>query len=213
MEKTPRQLRYEKSAEQVAKALRRRNFTADIVPNAASAVQLLLSRIDRADVIGFGGSLTLAQIGAIAALKENGFTVLDRDCAKTPAERVELMRRALHSDVFLMSSNAISEDGQLVNMDGNGNRLAALLYGPREVYVLVGMNKVAKTLDDAIARCRNIAAPENAQRFGVSTPCSLTGQCQNCTSPDCICAQMVVTRMSKPAGRIHVVLILDDLGM
>ncbi len=213
MEKTPRQLRYEKSAEQVAKALRRRNFTADIVQDASSAVQLLLSRMDKKDVISFGGSLTLAQMGAIASLKENGFTVLDRDSAKTPAERIELMRRALHSDVFLMSSNAISEDGQLVNMDGNGNRLAALLYGPREVYVFVGMNKVAKTLDDAIARCRNIAAPENAQRFGISTPCSVTGQCQNCTSPDCICAQMVVTRMSKPAGRIHVVLILDDLGM
>jgi L-lactate utilization protein LutB len=212
-QKTPRALRYEKLAESVAKALRRRNFAVDIVKGKEEALTYLLSHIAKENTIAFGGSQTLAELGAIAALKDAGFSVLDRDAAKTPAERTDLMRRALLCDTFLMSTNALSEDGQLVNMDGNGNRLAALLYGPKEVFVICGMNKVVKTLDDAISRCRNIAAPENAQRFGLSTPCSVTGLCQNCTSPDCICAQMVVTRMSKPAGRIHVLLIRDDLGM
>ncbi len=210
---TPRALRYEKSAQTLAKALRHRNFAVDIVKSKEEALSYLLSRIAKENTIAFGGSQTLAELGAISALKEAGFSVIDRESAKTPAERAEIMRRALLCDTFLMSTNALSEDGQLVNMDGNGNRLAALLYGPKEVYVVCGMNKVAKTLDDAISRCRNISAPENAQRFGLSTPCSVTGQCQNCTCPDCICAQMVVTRMSRPAGRIHVLLVLDDLGM
>ncbi len=212
-QKSPRTLRYEKSAQQVAMALDRRHFAVDIVSDRKSACDFLLNHIDKGNTVSFGGSQTLAQIGILGALKENGFSVLDRDSAKTPAERAEMMRQALLCDTFLMSANALSEDGHLVNMDGNGNRLAALLYGPKEVYVVVGMNKVVKTLDDAFARTRNLAAPENAQRFGLSAPCAITGQCQNCVSDDCICAQMVVTRLSKPRNRIHVLLVLEDLGM
>ena len=112
-----------------------------------------------------------------------------------------------------MSSNAISEDGQLVNIDGTGNRVAALCFGPRQVIVVAGMNKVAADLDGAVARARHIAAPANAQRFAGKTPCRVTGQCGNCTSPDCICAQMVITRFCNPAGRIKVVLVGEDLGL
>ena len=112
-----------------------------------------------------------------------------------------------------MSSNAISKDGQLVNIDGMGNRVAAMCFGPRQVVVIAGMNKVLGTLDDAVARARNVAAPANAQRFGLSTPCGVTGQCGDCTSPDCICSKMVITRFCMPAGRIKVILVGEDLGL
>ena len=123
------------------------------------------------------------------------------------------MHQALNCGTFLMSSNAISKDGQLVNIDGMGNRVAAMCYGPRQVVVIAGMNKVLGTLDDAIARARNIAAPANAQRFGIKTPCGLTGQCGDCTSPDCICSYVVVTRYSMVHERIKVILVGEDLGL
>lgn len=123
------------------------------------------------------------------------------------------MRKALTCDTFLMSSNAISEDGQLVNIDGNGNRVAALCFGPRRVIVVAGMNKVVGTLDDAIARARHIAAPANLQRFDVKTPCSTTGCCADCVSPQCSCAQIVVTRFSMNPNRIKVVLVGENLGL
>ena len=144
---------------------------------------------------------------------QEGYTLLDRDTANTPEEKQAIMRQALTCGTFLMSSNAISKDGQLVNIDGMGNRVAAMCFGPRQVVVIAGMNKVLGTLDDAVARARNVAAPANAQRFGLSTPCGLTGQCGDCTSPDCICAQMVITRFSKIKGRIKVVLVGEDLDV
>ena len=126
---------------------------------------------------------------------------------------MDMLRQALTCDTFLMSSNAISEDGQLVNIDGMGNRVAALCFGPKQVIVVAGMNKVAGDLDSAMSRARHIAAPANVQRFDVKTPCAVTGQCGNCTSPDCCCAQIVTTRFSKIPGRIKVVLVGEVLGL
>ena len=123
-----------------------------------------------------------------------------------------LMRQALTCGTFIMSSNAISADGQLVNIDGNANRVAALCFGPESVLVIAGMNKVMGDLDSAIARARQVAAPANAQRFDIKTPCAVTGSCGDCTSPDCICCQMVITRACRPAGRIKVILVGEDLG-
>ena len=123
------------------------------------------------------------------------------------------MHQALSCGTFLMSSNAISKDGQLVNIDGIGNRVAALCFGPKQVIVVAGMNKVAGDLNSAMARARHIAAPANVQRFDVKTPCAVTGQCGNCTSPDCCCAQIVTTRFSKIPGRIKVVLVGEELGL
>ena len=121
-------------------------------------------------------------------------------------------RLALTCGTFIMSSNAISADGQLVNIDGNANRVAALCFGPESVLVIAGMNKVMGDLDSAIARARQVAAPANAQRFDIKTPCAVTGSCGDCTSSDCICCQMVITRACRPAGRIKVILVGEDLG-
>ena len=205
--------RYNKLGESVAKALIARHFEAFYCPDIQSATEKLLSLIPETDTVAWGGSQTLAEIGAQDLLRARGQSLIDRDTAKTPAERDALMRQALTADTFMMSSNAITEDGQLVNMDGNGNRVAALIYGPRQVIVVAGLNKVAKDLDAAIARVRGTAAPTNAQRFPINTPCKITGICADCKSPDCICANMVVTRVCKPHGKIKVILVGENLGM
>lgn len=205
--------RNRKLGESLVKALKARHFEACYCTDIEEAKQKLIEWIPQEDTVAWGGSQTLAEIGAQEMLRDRGQALIDRDTAKTPEERNTLMRQALTADTFLMSSNAITEDGQLVNMDGNGNRAAALVYGPRQVIVVAGLNKVAKDLDAAIARVRGTAAPTNAQRFPVNTPCKITGVCADCKSPDCICANMVITRLSKPAGKIKVVLIGETLGM
>ena len=205
--------RNRKLGESLVKALKARHFEACYCTDIAEAKQKLIEWIPQEDTVAWGGSQTLAEIGAQEMLRDRGQVLIDRDTAKTPEERNTLMRQPLTADTFLMSSNAITEDGQLVNMDGNGNRAAALVYGPRQVIVVAGLNKVAKDLDAAIARVRGTAAPTNAQRFPVNTPCKITGVCADCKSPDCICANMVITRLSKPAGKIKVILIGETLGM
>lgn len=205
--------RYDKLGTSVVKALTARHFEAYYCTDTQSACEKLLSLIPEGDTVAWGGSQTLSEIGAQDLLRARGQSLIDRDTAKTPEERNAIMRAALTCDTFLMSSNAISEDGQLVNMDGNGNRVAALIYGPRQVIVVAGLNKVAKDLDAAIARVRGTAAPTNAQRFNVTTPCKITGTCADCKSPDCICANMVITRICKPAGKIKVILVGENLGM
>lgn len=205
--------RNRKLGESLVKALKARHFEACYCTDIEEAKQKLIEWIPQEDTVAWGGSQTLAEIGAQEMLRDRGQVLIDRDTAKTPEDRNTLMRQALTADTFLMSSNAITEDGQLVNMDGNGNRAAALVYGPRQVIVVAGLNKVAKDLDAAIARVRGTAAPTNAQRFPVNTPCKITGVCADCKSPDCICANMVITRLSKPAGKIKVILIGEMLGM
>ncbi len=205
--------RYDKLGQSVVKALNGRYFEAYYCPDMQAACEKLLSLIPETDTVAWGGSQTLAEIGAQDALRMRGQSLIDRDTAKTPEERNTLMRQALTADTFLMSSNAITEDGQLVNMDGNGNRVAALIYGPRQVIVVAGLNKVAKDLEAAIARVRGTAAPTNAQRFNINTPCKVTGTCADCKCPDSICANMVVTRLCKPNGKIKVILVGENLGM
>lgn len=205
--------RNEKVAQKVCKALESRNFEAYYCANKKRALDQIVSLIDKNDVVSWGGSETLEEMGIQKTLIKEGYQVIDRDTAKTPEERVQLMRQALSCDTFLMSTNAISEDGQLVNLDGVGNRVAALAFGPKQVIVVAGMNKLVKTLEDAISRTRTIAAPTNAQRFDVKTPCKTTGSCADCTSADCICANMVITRMSKPAKKIKVILVGEDFGL
>lgn len=208
----PMETLYDKLGPTVVAALKKHHFDAYYCPTGAEALDQVLSLIPSGDVVAWGGSETLNELGILDAVKKS-HPVIDRDSAPTPAARQELMRQALLSDTFLMSSNAISEDGQLYNIDGNGNRTAALIFGPKSVIVVAGMNKLAKTAADAEARARCIAAPMNAQRFHISTPCTATGVCHDCVSPDCICSAMVRTRISKPAGKIKVVLVGENLGM
>lgn len=208
----PIKTRYDKAGPQVAEALRRRHFEAHYVSTAQEALELALTLIPKDRTVSWGGTVTAAQIGLMDRLHQGDYQLIDRDTGKTPAEKQELMRQALTCGTFIMSSNAISADGQLVNLDGNANRVAALCFGPESVLVIAGMNKVMGDLDSAIARARQVAAPANAQRFDIKTPCAVTGSCGDCTSPDCICCQMVITRVCRPAGRIKVILVGQDLG-
>lgn len=210
--KTPKEQRYDKLGLKVVEALKKRHFDAYYCQTAKEAVAQVLDLIPEGDVVAWGGSMTMQETGILDAVKER-YEVIDRAAAADQEEATAMMRRALTSDTFLMSSNAVTEDGQLLNIDGTGNRCAALIFGPKSVIVVAGMNKVVKTVADAESRARNIAAPINAQRFGISTPCSSTGACADCISPDCICANMVRTRISKPAGKIKVVLVGEDYGM
>ena len=191
--------------------MKKRGFDAYYVSTAEEARAKALELIPEGSTVSWGGSVTIDQIGLKQAVIEGGYEVINRDEAKTPEERTEFMRKGLTCDVFLMSANAVSEDGQMVNIDGNGNRVAALCFGPKEVIVIAGMNKVAGSLEEAYVRARRFAAPVNAQRFDFETPCSKTGMCADCLSPQCICSQMVVTRRTS-SGRIKVILVGDDLG-
>jgi len=210
----PMQLRYDKLGPKVVKALQSRFFEAWYFSQPAEAVEKVFSLIPKTDVVSWGGSLTSTGLNLTKMAEEKGYKVIDRDKAASPAERWELMRQALFCDTYLVGTNAMTEDGQLVNIDGNGNRVAAMTFGPKQVIVVAGMNKVMKTLEDAFARAKNIAAPANTQRFpNAKTPCNETGACGDCLSPDCICSYVVRTRICRPAGRIKVILIGKDLGL
>jgi L-lactate utilization protein LutB len=214
MEKTPYELRNAKLGPRVVQALKSRFFEAWYFDKRAEAIEQILSLIPKTDVVSWGGSLTISSLGIKERLLQAGIKVIDRDTASTNEERQEFMRQALLSDTFLASSNAISEDGQLVNVDGNGNRVAAMIYGPKQVIVAAGMNKVVKSVEDAMIRARTIAAPLNIQRFpAINTPCAETGTCKNCMSPSSTCSYLVTTRLCKPAGRIKLVLIGEPLGL
>ncbi len=213
-QQTPMKTRWDKLGPRVVEALKKRNFAAWYCSSAQEAVEQVFQLIPQTDVMSWGGSMTVEALGLQAEARRRGYTLQDRDKAQSPEERREMMRQALLCDTFLMSSNAISENGVLVNLDGTGNRVAAMAYGPKQVIVLAGMNKVVKTEADAIQRCRTVAAPANLQRFpGLKTPCQETGACGDCISPDCICNYLLVTRGSAPAEKIKVILIGEDLGL
>lgn len=193
-------------------ALEKRNFEAYYCSTAEEALKKAVSLIPEGSSVSWGGSVTIREMGLTKAVHEKNYEVIDRDLAKTPEEMYELHRKGLLADYFLTSTNAISKDGVLVNIDGNGNRVAAICFGPKNVIVICGINKVAPTVQDAIARARSFAAPVNAMRFMGKTPCTATGSCHNCTSPDCICDQILITRMSKAKNRIKIILVGEDLG-
>ena len=207
------ELRNSKTGAALVKALEDRHFEAAYFDDIPDAVEKVFSLIPRNHVISWGGSMTAAAMNLYSETEKRGYKVINRDAAKTPEEKTELMRQGLLCDTYLMGANAVSEDGQLVNVDAYGNRVAALCYGPKQVIVVVSTSKAAKTLEDAIARARSIAAPLNAQRFPDNkTPCVTTGMCRDCKNMDSICSQIVITRLCRPAGRIKVVLIGQDLG-
>ncbi|MBQ4122511.1 lactate utilization protein [bacterium] len=196
--------------------LQKRYFDAYYVDTKEEALQKAIELIPKTDVVAWGGSVSIAETGLINHIKENGYSVIDRDSAKSPEERTELIRKSLLCDTYLMGTNAISEDGQLVNIDGTGNRVAALIYGPKSVVIISSVNKIMPTLEDAIKRARTVAAPINMQKIAKiserNTPCVITGTCANCTSNDSICAQMVITRLCKPKGRIKIILTGEEIG-
>ena len=203
---------YEKRAQVLVKNLKSRHFEAYYCPDSASALAKALELIPEGASVGWGGALSAQQIGLIDAVKSGNFAAIDRDAATTPEERTQALKRCLTADVFLCGANALSLDGQMVNIDGTGNRVAAIAYGPDTILVIAGMNKVCDTLDDAVTRARNVAAPMNKQRFPFKTPCEVTGACADCKSEESICNQILITRNCRPAGRIKFVLVGEELG-
>ncbi len=204
---------FELKGPKVADALKKRGFEAWYVSDKAAAVAKILEIIPGNHSVSWGGCMTMEQLGLKEKLISAGYSLIDRDTADSPDEREALMHKALNCGSFIMSSNAITEDGQLFNIDGKGNRVAALCYGPENVIVIAGMNKVVQNMDAAYSRVRGYAAPANAQRFELDTPCKKIGCCADCLSATTICAQFVTTRVCKPAGRIKVVLIGESLGI
>ena len=196
-------------AEKVIKGLESRNMTGYYAKTKEEALAKALELIPEGAKVTKGGSMSVLEIGLADALKEGNYDYCDRD-AMTDKRAAELF--AYTADVFLGSANAITEDGVLVNIDGNSNRVSAFAYGPSKVVLIVGMNKLCKDVDHGLKRARNEAAPVNAQRFGLSTPCAKTGSCMDCKSPDTICCQFLITRYSKHKDRIHVILVNEDLG-
>ena len=203
---------YEKRAQVLIQNLKSRHFDAYYCPDAASALEKALELIPADATVSWGGALSAEQIGLIDAVREK-YSVIDRATGKTPEEFTALMKKALTADVFLTGANAISMDGQMVNIDGTGNRVAAIVYGPDKVLVIAGMNKVCDTIEEAVQRARNVAAPMNKQRFPNQTPCEVTGKCGDCKAEGCICNQILITRHCRPAGRIQFILVGETLGM
>ncbi|MBR5084814.1 MAG: lactate utilization protein, partial [Prevotella sp.] len=180
---------------------------------SAEAVKKVSELIPDGSSVTWGGSMTIRDIGLPQYLHNRGtLEVLDRDIAETPEAVKEIYLRAFTSDVYLSSANAISEDGVIVNIDGNGNRVAAITWGPKKVIFVIGMNKVAQTVEAALTRARSIASPINAQRFDIKTPCKTDGVCHNCNSADSVCSYVHFLRNSRNKGRHVVVLVGEELG-
>ena len=196
-------------AQKVIKGLESRNMTGYYAKDSEEALKIALGLIPEGSSVAMGGAVSAHEIGLVKAIQEGDFKFIDRD-AMEDKRAAAIM--AYDADVFLASCNAMTEDGVLVNIDGNSNRVSAIAFGPRKVLFIVGMNKVCKDVDMAMKRARNVAAPINAQRFGLSTPCAKTGSCMDCKSPDTICCQFLITRYSRHADRIHVILVNDNLG-
>ena len=201
--------RNELLARKVIKGLESRNMTGYYAEDRESALRQALALIPEGSSVTMGGATSAHEIGLVAALKDGNYNFIDRDAYE---DKRAAMLAAYDADVFLASANAITEDGVMVNIDGNSNRVSAIAQGPKKVVFIVGMNKVCDDVDGAMKRARNVAAPINAQRFGLSTPCAKTGACFDCKSPDTICCQFLITRFSKHPGRIHVILVNDSLG-
>ena len=201
--------RNELLAEKVIKGLASRNMTGYYAADREKAKELALSLIPEGSSIAMGGAMSCHEIGLVEALKNGNYRFLDRDDSDDPRAA---MLAAYDADIFLSSANAMTEDGILVNIDGNANRVSAIAQGPRKVIFVVSMNKICQDTDSAMKRARGVAAPTNAQRFGLDTPCAKTGACMDCKSKDTICCQFLITRFSRHKDRIHVILVDDHLG-
>ena len=201
--------RNELLAARIIQGLGSRNMTGYYAATAADALRTALSLIPEGSTVTMGGAASAHEIGLVKALKEGNYNFIDRDAMQ---DKRAAMLAAYDADVFLSSANAITQDGVMVNIDGNSNRVSAIAQGPRKVVFIVGMNKVTPDLDSAMKRARNVAAPINAMRIGTNTPCTRTGCCMDCKSPDTICCQFLITRFSRHADRIHVILCGESLG-
>lgn len=200
-------------AETIIKNLEKRNMEGYFAETKEEAVKIIMERfLTPGKSVCFGGSMTLKESGLMDAIEQSDCIVYDRTTAKMPEEMRDMKAKMINSDYFLMSTNAITLDGELVNIDGFANRVSFLCYGPEHVIVLAGMNKVVSGVEDGVRRVRDVASPPNTVRLNKNTPCAKTGRCGDCYSDDCICSQIVITRRSGVKNRIKVILVAEELG-
>lgn len=200
------------TAEHIIKKLAIRNMTGHYRDTAAEAIELARDLVEPGQSVTWGGSVSFSESGIKAALEADGHRMIDRSQAATPEEQDAMWREQVGADWFFMGTNAITLDGELVNIDGNANRLALLLHGPKHVCVIAGINKVVADVESGLKRIRTVTCPLNAARLHTGTPCELAGVCSNCHAEKCMCCQEVITRHSRHDGRIHVILVGEDLG-
>ncbi|MBR1445394.1 MAG: lactate utilization protein [Firmicutes bacterium] len=198
---------YSKVAETVVKNLKSRNMDACYCENKEDAVKKMLEIMEEGKSVTWGGSVTMAELGIVSELEKRNFVLLDRAKAGSREEVEKIYRDAFNSDYYLMSSNAVTMQGELINIDGNGNRVAALIYGPKQVIIVVGMNKIVKDVQSGEQRIKDIAAPMNTIRLNCDTPCAKTGVCHDCIGKSTICCTTVVTRYARHTDRIKVILV------
>lgn len=208
----PKQKYYENIANTIIKNFKKRQIEGYYCEDKKAALQKALELIPKGASIGWGGSMTVIETGLMKAIKNGDYKIIDRDKTTNVEEQRKIYGEICCADFFLMSTNAITIDGELINIDGRGNRVSFLCFGPQNVLILVGMNKVVTDIDAGFKRARNIASPPNTVRLNKKTPCAITGKCEDCYSPDCICGQFVVTRRSGIPNRIKVILIGEELG-
>ncbi len=204
---------WKNQAETIIKNLEKRNMEGYFAETKEEAVKIIMERfLTPGTSVCFGGSMTLKESGLMDAIGQSDCIVYDRMAAKTPEEMRDMKAKMINSDYFLMSTNAITIDGELVNIDGFANRVSFLCYGPEHVIVLAGMNKVVSGVEDGVRRVRDVASPPNTVRLNKNTPCAKTGRCGDCYSEECICSQLVITRRSGVKNRIKVILVAEELG-
>ncbi len=209
---TPKQQTYENLADSLIEAFNRRGIEGYYCQSREEARDTALRFLTPGCSVSWGGSVSCTEIGLLDALKKSDCILYDRSTAGTPEEQRELYAKTVTADYYFMSSNAVTLNGELVNIDGNGNRVACLITGPKNVILIVGMNKIAPDVKSAIDRVRNVAAPPNGVRLGLTTPCAKYGCCHDCYTPDCMCCEIVITRKSRIPGRIKVILVGEELG-
>lgn len=201
-----------KRGQVLVKNLQKRHHEAYYCENREEALAKALELIPEGSTIGWGGAYSAQQIGLMAALNEGNYNTIDRDKCPTSEEKAKAARACLDADYFICGANALSLEGELVSIDGNGNRVGAMIFGPTYVIVVAGMNKVCDSLEAAVERARTVAAPMNQQRFNGKTPCTATGSCADCLSENCICNQIVITRNGRVPGRFKFIIVGEDLG-
>ena len=209
---THKQQAFETTANTIIKNLALRNMEGFFFETSAQAVEAILSMIPEESSISWGGSETFKETGMLNALKAGNYKLIDRSTVTTAEERRAQYGEMAMSDYFFMSSNAVTLNGELVNIDGNSNRVGLLVHGPQHVFILVGMNKIVSDVESAVKRIRAHACPPNAKRLNKSTPCGLIGKCGECLSSECMCNNIVITRRSGHTGRIKVFFIAEELG-
>jgi len=209
---TPKKQAFATAAETIIKNLQKRNMEGYYFEDSASCVKAITDMMEEGAVISWGGSMSVNECGLMDAIQGGKYTLIDRMTAKSPEEAREIFAKTVLADYYLMSTNAITLDGELINIDGNGNRVACLIHGPKNVIIVAGMNKVVSNIEAGYLRVKDIASPANTKRLNRNTPCFHTGRCGDCLSPDCICSHTVITRRTTQPGRIKVFLVGEELG-